>query len=261
LSFGAADINVNDLIDLFFSLFPNRNDSMVKLASEPAWRQVSKFHKLSDEEILESIRTMSGLVRACRLDECMQFLVIRIPSESPYRQSATTSAIKDALREISVSAKHYEHLGDWYLYIFLADWIRCDVAGQLLAEWLIEAGFEVNEKSMEVLSPGAILPLPLQSGFSWINDKGFTLVRRDEISFESSVALFLSDLDKTATDVDLLVNALASRPSLNFAPPEIEKVPSDKVLLLPQSSMVGPPEFNVDGQLKKQSKRNRYSSA
>lgn len=49
------------------------------------------------------------------------------------------------------------------------------------------------------------MPLPLQPGFAWLNTLGQVIVRREEISLESALALFIHDFNKNALSAETIL--------------------------------------------------------
>ena len=192
---------------------------MVRHAKEPLWRTVSRYHQLTDAEIVECIQLVSKVDRAVRLESAAQFMVIEIKEGSRYFVPSELLILKQELSQASLTFKHYQLDEDWYLYLFLDDWIQTDVASSLLKEWLTQHGFSLDEQGLSVLSTGDVLPLPLQKRFVWLNDNSQAVVCRDQISLESAVALFLADLDRSAISVDSLVDELTKPYIRSFAPP------------------------------------------
>lgn len=215
MNFSAAHIALPSLLELFLSLFPNRNDSLVRQPREALWRAVSRFHYLSDDEIVDSIQINSKINRAVRLENATQFMVIAAKEGSRYRSIENIAPLKRDLASAFLQFRHYQSDEDWYLYLFLDDWIRTDVASSLIADWLMRRGFELGALGLEVLKNGDILPLPLQPRFAWLNDQCQIVVRREQISLESALALFLADLDKSALSIERLITQLTKPVRLN----------------------------------------------
>ena len=159
---------------------------------------MSRYHHLSDTEIIDSIQTKPLLVRACRFDAKTRFVVIEIPHASQYRSKSGVANLIRSLKSTSANARHYRIIDDWYLYIFFDECMDTDEVAQLLEQWVAAAGFTVGDDGIVVHSSANPMPLPLQHGFVWFNDSLQPLVRRDEISLDSALALFLTDLKKYA---------------------------------------------------------------
>lgn len=190
------------------SLFPNRVSSGVRWTRSSSWRGMSRFHYLTDDEILEVLQTKCKHQRGFRSDTKTAFLVLRIPEGSPYRNFPAVDELRVKLGHVGVNPRHYQIDEDWYLYIFLkSDADTADLT-KLLRYWCMAQGITPGSNSIEVYPAADPLPYPLQSGFTWLNERGQLLVRRDELSLEDAIAFFLDDAGKAAVDPDELLVAL-----------------------------------------------------
>lgn len=178
---------------------------------------MSKYHHLSDAEILDSIQTKPLLVRAFRLDIETRFLIIEIPLTSKYHTEPGVAKLVQAFQSASINARHYRIADTWFLYIFFDQWISTDEAAELLLQWISSVGFATAKTEIILHTSGAALPIPLQHGFVWFNDLLQPLVRRDELSIEDALALFLTDLAKYALNSAELFDCLKHQ--MNCAPP------------------------------------------
>ncbi len=197
-------------LDQFLSFFPNRHGSLVK-RDMGHWRTMSQYHSLSDDEILQSLSNGSPLKRACSFESTTKFAAIHVPSESRFYESDQLEYVKTALGQIAPYIKLYQCDDDRYLYIFFKAPESSDVVSDALQNALLKAGVEISDTTVRVYPSSAnFIPLPLQPGFAWLSPTGQTIVRREEVSLESALALFLFDAQKNAIDGSFFFGTLAN---------------------------------------------------
>lgn len=195
----------------FLSLFPNRFASSIKRGKEGDWRQTSQFHHLSDEEILETIGAKLTFKRACMADKNTRFLSVLIDKDSFYRTPEGLGKIRDCFRCVGVNQmKLYmmEDSEEWQLIAFFDKPIDSENISALASAWLRRNGIVPGTAGVAVYPHSEPLCIPLQSGFCWINDNGHIIVARNEVSPEAALGLFISDIERTASDGDELVARL-----------------------------------------------------
>lgn len=202
-----------------------RHQSVVRRGTGD-WRITSQFHYLSDEEILQSIQGASHLQRGCRFDSKTRFAAIQIPAGSRYYDNEGLSTLKDALGDIAPYIKLFQYPECRYLYIFFSESLPSVDVGAALSECLMNAGVEVAVSTMYVHPTTNAMPLPLQPDFAWLNADGQIIVRRDEISLESAVSLFLFDFTKNAISGAFFFGAL-SKVTANVEPTSSPKALTD----------------------------------
>jgi hypothetical protein len=203
----ADEISSADLTRWFLNLFPNRFTSVIRREGCSKWMEISRFHHLTDAEILEVLQTKAKLQRGYRFDPNTKFLVLQIPAASPYHNPQSISELRKSLEAISVKPRHYQFNDDWYLHIYLTSGGRSTQLSRGLKRWCQSEHFIVSDETLLVHPSDDPLPYPLQSGFTWLNDRCQLLVRRDELSFEDALAFFLQDAGKNAVDTGDLLDA------------------------------------------------------
>ncbi|MBX9722645.1 MAG: hypothetical protein K2X81_14700, partial [Candidatus Obscuribacterales bacterium] len=90
-------ISASDLSAWFLGLFPNRISSVVRHTPTSKWHEVSRFHVLGDEDILECVRLNNKFQRGFRFESTTRFLVMQIAADSPYRNPEGIAEIRSAL--------------------------------------------------------------------------------------------------------------------------------------------------------------------
>lgn len=181
------------LLDCFCSLFPLRLSSVLRHGENGKWFELSRFHYLSDEEIIQALASGSKLERGFRFDSKTAFLVLQIPEASFYHQSEPVKKLRAELARFSIATRHYQINSDWYLYIFLDEFANSERLGELLSNWLESKGYIVSDSTLQVHPSGDFIPFPLQRNFYWMNDCCQLLIGRDELSLDDAVAFFFDD--------------------------------------------------------------------
>jgi hypothetical protein len=195
----------------FLSLFPNRFASSIKRGKSGDWRQTSQFHHLSDEEILDAIGGQSTFTRACMPDKNTRFITILLEKDSYYRTPIGLAKIRDCFRCVGVNQMKLYMLNEseqWQLFAFFKSPINSEVVTTLVASWLRRNGIVPDTAGLTIYPGAEPLCFPLQPGFCWINDNGHIIVARNEVAAEAALGLFISDMDRTETDGQELIERL-----------------------------------------------------
>ena len=70
----------------------------------------------------------------------------------------------------------------------------------MLKAWLIANNYEIRNGTLEVSPDGRGFRLPLQQGFAWLDKFGNLLQRREDLTTDNALRLFLDDLDQNSSD-------------------------------------------------------------
>ncbi|MDP3506507.1 MAG: hypothetical protein Q8T09_00825 [Candidatus Melainabacteria bacterium] len=165
---------------------------------------MSKFHYLSNQEIEASISDGAEHLRACLLDDTTKIAVISIPATSKYLELDQASRLIDMLTQYKLVPNAYKAAGcdDIHIYLSFTELVRSDVLNNLLSRLLKQEGFDLSPEDLLVYPADAPIVLPLQKGFAWLNKQLQVKVSRDDISLESALPLFLSDLNRSAVSFE-----------------------------------------------------------
>ena len=87
---------LQDLINQFIELYPNRGGSLVKHESG-TWREVSRFYDLPNDEIVRSIASQQTLVRAVNWDSRTKFTVLNIDVGSKHHNQLALWQLQNSL--------------------------------------------------------------------------------------------------------------------------------------------------------------------
>ncbi len=206
-------------------LFPCRSDSAVKHGQSGNWRQTNRYHRLTDQEIFETLQASTKLFRAHQFDTKTRYLVLRISHDSNLFNLDSIVLLRKQLQALSIDPRHYQFDDDWYLYILFSDWIDSTQASSALSEWLRQRSYEIGPGGLQIYPTNGVIPFPLQVGFSWLNEYCQTIVHRNDLSIEEALSLFLSDLDKNAVDPVCLLQRIENYnpTSHNVALDEVEE--------------------------------------
>jgi hypothetical protein len=185
-------------------LFPFRLSSLFKRAGSDTWRQMSHFHYLSDDEITASVADGAQHLRACLIDDTTNVAVISIPATSIYSDSDQATRLIDMLTQHKLAPKAYRASGseDIHIYLSFTEKVNSDVVNKLLTNLLDHSGFEIGVTTLIIHPSETALVLPLQKGFAWLNEQLQVKLCRDDITLDSALSLFLSDLSRSAVNFE-----------------------------------------------------------
>ena len=214
----------------FLSLFTQRFGSAVRRAGAAQWRPMSQYHYLADDEIDASIADKSLTFRACLLDTFSKYLVLTIPESSPFLERTSIAQIVQLLVEIGITPKLYKAGGSDSVLVFLSfsEPVKTAEMRECISSFLAASGFTQNEHKLTVHSTEIPFSIPLQPGFSWLNDRLETKLCRDSISLPAATAMFLHDLDAAAVSPETVLDNIKDRstaaPSVRIAPEAIKAI-------------------------------------
>lgn len=105
-----------------------------------------------------------------------------------------------------VKAKPYyiKELDIWQLFIFLSAPTSTLKATAAVNDWLSSAWFSLDSDSVDVLPNGSPMSIPLQAGFTWLNDEYQAILSASEISLENAASMFLHDLVDCANTLETI---------------------------------------------------------
>ncbi|MBX9688387.1 MAG: hypothetical protein K2X27_16885, partial [Candidatus Obscuribacterales bacterium] len=185
---------------------------------------------LSDAEILEVISGKTKVQRGFRFDAETAFLVLRIPAQSSYKSETAISKLRDLFKSIDLNPRHYQIDEDWYLYFFLSDFAPASELRALFSRWCAVQGVEFGPDCLELYPQDKALPFPLQSNFTWMNERCQLLVRRSELGLADALGFFLEDAFKNAPTPSLLIETLTAL----LPPEELKPEEPAEMLVLPE---------------------------
>lgn len=193
-------------------LFSDRSASAVRRLNGGGWRQVSRFHYVSDQEVFEALENNAINLRAVSLNELSSCLVVEIPADSRFYAADQFAQLLEILRSVSLEPRVYKAAGSdaIHLYLMLTESVSLVDACNALSKLFDRAALQLNEGDLNVFGPDQLVTLPLQAGFAWLADDLQIKVLRDEIPMESAIALFTSDLSKAASPPEVLMALLSA---------------------------------------------------
>lgn len=194
-------------------LFSDRSASAVRRLNGGGWRQVSRFHYVSDQEVFEALENNAINLRAVSLNELSSCLVVEIPADSRFYAADQFAQLLEILRSVSLEPRVYKAAGSdaIHLYLMLTERVSLVDACNALSKLFDRAALQLNEGDLNVFGPDHLVTLPLQAGFAWLTDDLQIKVLRDEIPMESAIALFTSDLSKAASPPEVLMALLSAK--------------------------------------------------
>ena len=105
-------------------------------------------------------------------------------------------------------------LGCLHIYLCFGEAFEGNELFPIVDNWLRLKGLD---SSVSLKRAGEPLELPLQNNFSWIDEELNPVIRREDISTESAIALFLSDLNRGLLELDLFIISIAYVDTLDFS--------------------------------------------
>lgn len=209
----------------FLSLFRNRFSTLSKQIKDSGrWIELSRYHNLTDEEILEAIGTESKVLRAVSADDVTDFLVITIQAVSYYSSQDGLNRLRHCLKSSGVErTKLYQSSDECalHLFIFLDQPAPSFEAAELLSKSLRRYGVVPGTAGLNVFPSQDGFCLPLQPGFAWLNDDGQVIVAREQITIEAALALFFADFQKNRISSEALLACLKTHVS---APTNVKSI-------------------------------------
>lgn len=203
-----AESVLEPLLTQLLRFFPSRGDTLFRRVGSPTWRQMSRFHYLTDEEIAASIEKDSVYVRAAALDDMTRFLVVTIPTGSRYTDKDQFSRLLTCLRVLQLNPRVYRAADSEDIQVFLPFSEATDTAfsSRVLSRELVKESFEIAAHSLIIHSTSEPFALPLQTKFAWLNDDLSVKVLRDDIALDAAMALFLADMSRGAVSPTVLID-------------------------------------------------------
>ncbi len=180
-------------------MFPQRFGSSIRGIRSTNWRDMSKFHYLSDEEIECAVSAGAESLRACLLDSTTHYLVLTIPESSCYRSVQLLTELLGKLTLLKLIPRFYKAAGcdDIQLFLSFSEPVKTEEMSKSLGEYLEECGFH-QALGQLTIHTGETFSIPLQPGFYWLNHSFEPKLNRDEISLSAAIAFFLRDLETAA---------------------------------------------------------------
>lgn len=182
-------------------LYPRRQGSIWKRPGQKRWMQWSA--ELVDMQILGVMSDEGrGLLRGCYWGETTRHGVIDVDINSKYHNPQELGVLVDKLALVGIKLVPYQssESGGWHLYYFLEDFELTEEVEKLVKTWLKTCGYEIKSGTLEVFPSGNALRLPLQAGFAWLGLDGEIEVKREKVTQDQAIALFLKDLEENKTN-------------------------------------------------------------
>jgi hypothetical protein len=194
---------LQSLCEEFLALYPNRGQSIVKHVRSSSWVTVSKFHQLTDTEIIDAISKSTNHYRGARWGQRTNMVVLDIDAGSRYHNIEGLAKLTETLRNVGVGKTRLYQSSDsggWHLYAFLYKSEATDEVNRLIKWCLVDAGFEIRGGTLEIFPSGNALRLPLQPGFAWLDLQGGPILSRQDLTLAEALGYFLSDSHNYAND-------------------------------------------------------------
>jgi hypothetical protein len=90
--------------------------------------------------------------------------------------------------------------GGWHLYFYFDRYVLSQEVEITIKSYLVSQGYQIKSGTLEVFPSGNALRLPLQKGFGWLSDEGKLIRRREELTRDEALSLFLTNLAENQRD-------------------------------------------------------------
>ena len=195
-------------VESYLELFSNRFSSLVRRGKKGDWRATSRFHYLSDEEILETVGGKTVFMRACQADKTTKLAAIIIEEGSYYRTREGLAKLWDCLRCVGIEKARiymFTTTRQWQILFYFEKPVDSALFARAMTLWLRRNGIVPGTAGIDVFPGTKALCLPLQPGFCWLNEEGHVIASRNEISMEAALAMLFSDFQKIMMDGQALM--------------------------------------------------------
>ena len=189
--------------DRFLKLFSTRYGSKFRTVGSDSWRSVSKFHALSDAEIIASVEADATIYRVLSVDDREAFLILQFEPVDREADSEVWSRLKHELLAIGISDIRLHQVTEsteYQIFISLTKTYPLDALVSKLRRYLDSKGLDM----VRLLLPEDMFVLPLQPGYRWMNDRVQPVVARRELSLEMALEYFVSAVTKSSICPDEL---------------------------------------------------------
>lgn len=192
-----------EIRQMFLSYYPNRLRTIFKSINAPRWLTLNKRTKLPTEQILEAVSCKSDSFRGLRWSEKTRFAVLDIDKDSAYHSVGELNRLMITLANAGLkrSVLYKSSISDgWHLYIPFSDWESSNEVHSTLKSLLKASNFEIKSGQLEIFPSRNGLRLPLQHGFAWLDQTAKVVIRREEMTADEAICLFVNDIEDNIND-------------------------------------------------------------
>lgn len=194
----------------FLKFFSSRFGSNFRVPGSDAWRATSKFHYLSDNDMLASLDSDASYYRAPLMDDSESFLLLQFQSEKIESDSQLWQKLLEVLQSLGLTEPKLFQVSDCGLFQVFISLTRRTLVSTLcnsLQLYLQLFGLA----NVQVVMPGDNFILPLQQGFRWMACPGRLKVSRAEITTEAAIEFFMAEISRELLCPGRLATSLAQR--------------------------------------------------
>ena len=158
---------------------------------------------LTDQQILGVMSDEGrGLLRGCYWGETTRFGVLDIDQGSQYHNALDLFDLTYRFARCGLVLTPYQSSEStgWHLYFFLSKETPSQEVETTIKSYLVSQGYQIKSGTLEVFPSGNALRLPLQKGFGWLSDDGKLIRRREELTRDEALTLFLTNLAENQRD-------------------------------------------------------------
>jgi hypothetical protein len=143
-----------------------------------------------------------GLLRGCYWGETTRFGVLDIDKGSQYHNGLDLIDLTYRFARCGLVLTPYQssESGGWHLYFYFDRYVLSQEVEITIKSYLVSQGYQIKSGTLEVFPSGNALRLPLQKGFGWLSDEGKLIRRREELTRDEALSLFLTNLAENQRD-------------------------------------------------------------
>jgi len=195
----------------FLSLFPFRERYIQKFPGKDWYWQTSQ---LANYQLLGVISDEGrGILRGCGWGETTSHAVLDIDSGSKYHNGQELAKLRWKFAAVGLKLVPYQssESGGWHLYLFFSDYVLSGEVERSIKSYLKANSYEIACGTLEVFPSKQGLRLPLQKGFGWLGADGKLETKREELTADQAISLFLRDLTRTQANWEEVKSSIESQ--------------------------------------------------
>lgn len=217
-----AFANASALQKDFLNLFEDRFYNYSRSYKTDSWRRHSQYSNFSDRDIISALLLESNSRIAVSLSNLSDFFVVSIEGESVDESTEIHRRLISSFLKAGVSISSsfiVNELGHIHVYLSFNTSVEFTQIQPIMDSWLEMSGLSGQ---VSVICPDSPIEIPLQKDFCWLGKNSQVITRRQDISSEASLALFLSSIEKSRMHFEIFQSALSRQTDLLSRQVEID---------------------------------------
>ena len=151
-----------------------------------------------------------GFLRGCYFGEFTQHGVLDVDHGSKYHSTEELEKLTAYFAAVGITLVPFQssESGGWHLYFFFDCFVLSQEVETTIKNYLRARKYEIKSGTLEVFPSGNALRLPLQQGFAWLTADGKTKFKREELSKDEALALFLNNRKQNSINWEIAKNRI-----------------------------------------------------